>query len=55
MIYWIMQKEVLLPKSMSLSINLLIRSFEELTENIDGHKPEINIDKMPVIKVHVWH
>ena len=35
----------------SIDVNLLITSiFEELTENIDGHKPEINIDTMPVIK-----
>jgi light-regulated signal transduction histidine kinase (bacteriophytochrome) len=35
----------------SIDVNLLITSiFEELTENIDGQKPEINIDTMPVIK-----
>ena len=35
----------------SIDVNLLITSiFEELTENIDGHKPEINIVTMPVIK-----
>lgn len=35
----------------SIDVNLLITSiFEELTENIDGHKPEITIDTMPVIK-----
>lgn len=35
----------------SIDVNLLITSIcEELTENIDGHKPEINIHTMPVIK-----
>lgn len=35
----------------SIDVNLLIASiFEGLTENIDGHKPEINIDTMPIIK-----